>query len=166
MSSTLPMSWLMLETRSTSNCMYLPMLLVDHIVDRLLCYSFPKNHVRHLWPLSHSLYWQNHFRPSRNRRLLTHAQWWPPPRWVLILDSNQWLQMLPKCRPIASQSIMHHLLCGSTASRQGKNKFFQIFKCSSHCSMNSHCQQGMVFAVNPTANKTFAAFQVCLLCFM
>jgi len=27
------------------------------------------------------------------------------------------------------------------------------------CRQVNHCQQGMVFAVNPTANKTFAAFQ-------
>ena len=27
------------------------------------------------------------------------------------------------------------------------------------CQQTGHCEQGMVFAVNPTANKTFAAFQ-------
>jgi len=28
-----------------------------------------------------------------------------------------------------------------------------------YCRQTGHCQRGMVFAVNPTANKTFAAFQ-------
>jgi len=28
-----------------------------------------------------------------------------------------------------------------------------------YCRQANHCQQGMVFAINPTANKTFAAFQ-------
>jgi plastocyanin len=27
------------------------------------------------------------------------------------------------------------------------------------CKQTGHCEQGMVFAINPTANKTFAAFQ-------
>ncbi len=29
------------------------------------------------------------------------------------------------------------------------------------CAQTQHCQMGMVFAVNPTADKTFEAFQVC-----
>jgi len=28
-----------------------------------------------------------------------------------------------------------------------------------YCRQTSHCEQGMVFAINPTQNKTFAAFQ-------
>jgi hypothetical protein len=54
---------------------------------------------------------------------------------------------------------MPALRCGSTAVKQGKLRIdFRPYGALKQFCFR-HCQQGMVFAVNPTAAKSFAAFQ-------
>ena len=92
-------------------------------------------------------------RPLPNRLLRTRAQ---QAESTLVTSQSQ--LMLLKSLSGASRSTTRQRLSGSSALRLGRLP--QVHACIPGIYILSrHCQRGMVFAVNPTPERTFEAFQ-------
>jgi plastocyanin len=65
------------------------------------------------------------------------------------------------CQPMANgiDSGFQSVAANATAAPSFSVTVNQTTPLWFFCRQTGHCEQGMVFAINPTANKTFAAFQ-------